>query len=164
MKKTGKLASHYPVTNPIQQSTHGDTEVTRIFHDQSDMGVLTNLSSGAQLDFRVEAYTGYWHDPLPAIGFRESWVVCEESSGWSNIQTITIPYESPSSSLPTQTTSLPENPTTSNSNQTTLTNFTLPTNFLLAIITFLLCVIVVLVILFLRRQPKTRYQEKGLYV
>jgi hypothetical protein len=119
--------------------------------------------SGSQLDFRVEAFAGYWRDPMPqesALGIREQILVRDESSGWSDIQTITITYDA-SLSLPSQTVTSPENTSTpsdgkptSPTDSTTQKNFATSVNILLGVIVILLCVTVVLVIMFFRRQPK----------
>lgn len=165
MKKTGKFFTLILNHTFFRLSGSQNTIVSYTLSEHDATMFLGKHPSGSQLDFRVEAFTGYWRDPMPqesALGTREQILVRGESSGWSSIQTITINYESPLSP-PTQTAISPENPMTSNGNQTSSANFTLPTNFLLAIITFLLCVVVVLVILFLRRQL-TQHQEKGLHV
>jgi len=107
-------SAYYPFTN-IQQSSSKETIVTYTLSDSG--GFLAKPPSGGQLDFRVEAFTGYWRDPTPgesALGIREQILVRDESSGWSSIQSITITYGS-SLSPPSQTTNSPENsPTASN--------------------------------------------------
>jgi hypothetical protein len=105
---------------------------------------------GTQVDFRVKTeirHTILSYDP-PIYE-----IIVDASSGWSNIQTITIPNHL--SSSPSQTVTSTEDPTTSDGNQITLTNFTLPANFMIGVIVILLGVIVALVILVFRRQPKT---------
>jgi len=151
-------ASIYPFYR-IEQSGSKETVVT--FTLQDGDGLWAKPPSGGQLDFRVEAYTGYLRDPTQAEfvpGFSIGQVfVRVGSSGWSIIQTVTVTYGSSSSS---QTDGSPENPTPSGNNHMSSTNFTPLTSFLLGIIVIMLCVIVVLVILFISRQPKTQHQEK----
>jgi len=143
--------SYYPFDN-IGQSSSKETVITFTLKDD---GLWAKPPSGGQLDFRVKAYTGYWR-AMPEIGFREPGLFREESSGWSDVQTITITYESSSPSPPSQTVSSPENPTsTSENNQKCPQQTSPPANILLGIIVILLCVIMVLVILVFRRQLKT---------
>ncbi|MDR0797829.1 MAG: hypothetical protein LBE70_03830 [Nitrososphaerota archaeon] len=143
-------SSYYPF-NRISQSDLKETIVTYTLSE--DGGFLMKPPSGGLLDFRVEAFTGYWRNPTQyesASGFRDPIFVREESSsGWSSIQTITITYDS-SSPSPSQAVTTSESPTTSvdNNNQTPLTNI------MLGIIALLLCVIIILAILFLGEKQK----------
>ena len=97
--------SYYPFDN-IGQSSSKETVITFTLKDD---GLWAKPPSGGQLDFRVKAYTGYWR-AMPEIGFREPGLFREESSGWSDVQTITITYESSSPSPPSQTVSSPREP------------------------------------------------------
>jgi len=143
-------STYYPHTN-IGQTSGAETIVTWTLSEGGSF--LGKPPSGGKLDFRVEAFTGYWRDPMPqesALGFRDPIFVHEEaSSGWSSIQTITITYDS-SRPSPSQTVTTSESPSTNfDNNQTPLTNI------LLGIIALLLFVITILAMLFLRKQTKT---------
>ena len=144
---------------------------------QSEFGytVLTGharYDAGSQLDFRAEAIIGYMFDTAAE---RRSWAVmdipssymfiAEESSGWSNIQTFTMPGGT-SSSHSSQTTPI----TTSDVNQPQLPeqtqppNFVFPPSFLLWIGTLLFVgIIVAVVLVFLRRHFKPPNYHNSVY-
>ena len=63
------------------------------------------VTTGTQLDFQVEALTGYIH--RIAINPFAPWIFNGTESGWSNTQTISIPA---SSTSPTPTPTVPEFP------------------------------------------------------
>jgi hypothetical protein len=67
--------------NNVQASTTSTTTVTFFTQDW-------NLQPGDQIDFQVEAITGYSHYNEQACG--EQYQTIVGSSGWSNTQTITI--------------------------------------------------------------------------
>jgi len=69
---------------------------------------------GAQLDFRVEAIIGHIYDPMPDRLIFITDFMTDASSGWSNIQTITIPNET--TPVPTQTINQLTNPPTAPDN------------------------------------------------
>jgi hypothetical protein len=163
-EKWQSSSSYYPFTN-IEQSSSKETIVTYTLSENG--GFLTKPPLGGQLDFRVEAFIGYWRDPTPqesALGIREQILTREESSGWSSIQTITIPDEPTSSPSPSQTATLP--PVTSDGNgQPQSPHQTQPPNsifanplFTLVIGVLLGGVVVATVLMILRRQPKTSTQ------
>jgi hypothetical protein len=69
------------------------------------------LPSEGKMGFQIEALTGYEHGVVPFVPGAPgtSRVITGESSGWSNIQTITIPSTSTSPSPnPTPTPTVPE--------------------------------------------------------
>ena len=74
-----------------------------------------NYAAGSKVDFRVEAEIGHLYDPFPDRLLFFMWFMTETSSGWSKVQTFTIPGAS--SSSPSQTANPPQNPTTSDNNQ-----------------------------------------------
>ncbi|MCL2643448.1 MAG: hypothetical protein FWD52_08090 [Candidatus Bathyarchaeota archaeon] len=122
---------------------------------------VNHLADDTQLLFRVKAKIGYWHDLnegqviSSVYGIKDPRFFVQEQSDWSSVQTFTLPKVSLLAESPSQTTDLPTNQhTTPNSNQTILTDI-LSTSLLLGLIALLLCAIVVLVILFFRRQTKT---------
>jgi hypothetical protein len=76
-----------------------------------------NYAAGAQVDFRVEAIIGHYVPEKSDLMFPRYWFETDVSSGWSKVQTFTMPDGSstqPPSQTPTQPTNLPA---TSNNNQ-----------------------------------------------
>jgi len=124
---------------------------------------VNHLTDDTQMFFRVKAKIGYWYDLNEGqmisseYGIEDPRFFMQEQSDWSSVQTFVLPKVSLSAESSSQTTDLSTNqPQHINSNQTLLTNI-LSTSFPLGLglIVFLLCTIMVLVILFLRRQTKT---------
>ena len=75
-----------------------------------------NYAAGAQVDFRVEARIGHYYCLNPGYSIYASFAFeADATSGWSKVQTFTMPGES--SSSPSQITNLPQNPTTSDNNK-----------------------------------------------
>ena len=86
-------------------TTQSDSEYTVVSHSLTDDTELRNLVAGSKLDFSVQAYSGYWFDQREgSMGVIADYVyVFDAESGWSNIQSITIP----NGSSPSQTATLP---------------------------------------------------------
>lgn len=123
-----------------------------------------NIPDSGQLDFRVEALIGYYSSvqeywPVPGGPFYK-FAFFGESSGWSTVQTFTIPDVSPL--LPSQTSGSPQNPNTSSDNQPQPSDyfqsprFVFQPSFLLWVGALLFVgVTVAVVMVFLRRHLKT---------
>jgi hypothetical protein len=152
----GEVWGSYAFYNPSENIEQSSSKETVVTFTLTDNGCWAQPPPGGQLDFRVEAYTGYWKS-IPREIFSDAYIALfrYESSGWSNIKTITMPYDSSLTPL-SQTATQPADPTTTadNNSQIPLSDFVLSTNFLLGLIALLLCVIVALVILFINRQSK----------
>ncbi|MDR2707440.1 MAG: hypothetical protein LBB87_01665 [Nitrososphaerota archaeon] len=125
-----------------------------------DLG-LNSLPTGSQLDFRVIAEIEYYSG---------STYVLEASSGWSDVHTITLSDEA-ASFPPSQTVTYP--PVTSNggnsqpqySGQTQLSKGIFSNSFVLfGAVALFTGVVLAVVLVFFRRQPKSQCQEKDLYV
>jgi hypothetical protein len=150
------FSSRYP-ENYVSQSTSGYTVVSYTFHEYAGGYFIAKPSSGGQLDFRVEAFTGYWVEPTQIDhlgGFHDPTLFDDATSGWSSIQTITITYDS-SSTKPSQTTnSSITSPSDSNNPQPQN-----PQQVLWRVIVFFMCIIAVLlcVIVYLLKQRKTSF-------
>jgi hypothetical protein len=76
--------------------------------DFTSQTIMTNFPSGGQVDFQVEAMIGYVHREVEGPIFAP-WRFTDETSGWSNTQTLTIDTNSPQSPVisilsPTNTT------------------------------------------------------------
>jgi hypothetical protein len=66
------------------------SEYTEVSYSSSRWGYETvSFSSGAQVDFQVEAMIGYTHRQVTG-GMIVPWVFTGETSGWSATQTLTI--------------------------------------------------------------------------
>ena len=87
-------------------------------------GSANGYTNGAQVDFRVEAIIGHYVPDSPDHMFPQYWFEVDVSSGWSNVQTITITSET--SSSPSQTTTW--SPVTSGDNQPQVSDQTQPPN------------------------------------
>jgi hypothetical protein len=106
--------------------TQSDSEYTVISLGTlaDGLSIVTNakmidVPSGGQVDFQVEAMVGYVHRENISIGMPGSgWVFTGETSGWSNIQTLTIPT---STSSPTPSPSVSTSPSPSPSTSPELT-------------------------------------------
>ena len=113
-----------------------------------------NYVAGDQLDFRVEAVVGYYVPINPDSMFPQLDFETVVSSGWSKVQTFTIPGAS--SSSPSQTTTIPSQSTAPDNNQSQLPYFVFSPTVLLWIGTFLFVgVVIAVVMVFLRRHLKT---------
>jgi hypothetical protein len=125
-------------------------------------------ANGAQVEFRVEAIIGHYVPYNPDSMFPQYWFETDVSSGWSSVQTITISGES-LSSPPSQTATFP--PVTSDGNgQPQIPSQTQPPNsiftnplFTLVIGVLLGGVVISVVVMILRRQPKTSTLTNTLY-
>jgi hypothetical protein len=118
------------------------------------------------LDFRAEAFTGHWVGPTAAdhlMGMHSLKLERDESSGYSRVQTFTLTSES-LSSPPTQSPTLPTNPSvTYDNNQSSLITINKPrlpsfiysTLFLFGLGVLFVCIVVVVVMAFTKRQLKT---------
>jgi hypothetical protein len=106
------------------------------------------LPSEGQVDFQIEALTGYEHGISEPFGTPR--VITGETSGWSNIQTLTIPDG-------TITISASPNPTPTSTENPTPTP-TIPEFSWLAILPLLLLMLSVAVLSMLRRK---RYDADG---
>jgi len=120
-----------------------------------------NYPVGSLVDFKAEAFIGYWVGPTIVehlYGFHGSTLTHDVSSGWSGIQTITIPSGTVLSSPPSQTTILPLPSTTFEGNQTQTSPldfiFAHQSLFLLVVGFLFVGVIVAVVRVFLRRHLK----------
>jgi hypothetical protein len=66
--------------------------------------LFVDLPPNAQVDFQVEAIVGhdsqywYWYEYIPNAGYYVSAIAFDDSSGWSNTQTLTIPTSTSSPS------------------------------------------------------------------
>jgi len=99
----------------ISAQPNSDYTVVSVIIDYPSYPFTTMYPDGSQLDFRVEAFTGYFTEPTQAdhiAGFHDPYLVSASSSGWSNIQTINITSGSSSTLFPSQTTTLPPTSTT----------------------------------------------------
>jgi len=86
-----------------------------------------NYAVGAQVDFRVEARIGHYYCTNPDSMWAFMAFEADVTSGWSNVQTFTMPGESSSSS---QTVAPSQNPTASaDSNQPQLSDPNQPPRF-----------------------------------
>jgi hypothetical protein len=145
-----------------RQSNSGYT-VVLVTIDYPSYPFTTKYPDGSQLDFRVEAFTGYRREPtMPEImvGIRALQLIRVESSGWSSIQVFTI--TSGSSSLqPSQIVTLSPPSVTFKGNFTQSPDqiyhldfiFTNPF-FTLGVVVLFTGVVVVVVLVFLRRHLK----------
>jgi hypothetical protein len=118
------------------------------------------LPSEGQMDFQIEALIGYEQGIVTypcAPGTAR--VITGESSGWSNIQTISIPADTPLNSSPTPTSSSSYTPNVT-ATPTSTVNSGSSESFLLITTTAALVVIAALlaVIIF-----QTSIKEKGVY-
>lgn len=123
----------------------------------------TKYPDGSQLDFKVEAFTGHFYGPDMGdimIGIRNSYLVCDEASGWSDIQTFTM-ISGSSSSLPSQTTTLSPPSVTFEGNNTQPSGQMSPLDFVFTKQVFLFVVsvlfvgvIVTVVLIFLKKHLK----------
>ena len=59
---------------------------------------LEELQAGDQVDFQVQAYKGYYDYTGPNVFYDREFV--GETSGWSNIQTMAVPDDYSSPSIP----------------------------------------------------------------
>ncbi|MCL1977391.1 MAG: hypothetical protein FWG55_04710 [Candidatus Bathyarchaeota archaeon] len=127
----------------------------QLVHLKSVETVLS-LSDSSQVDFRVKAVIAYddsWVDPASIYGINRPGYYYKyddvTSSGWSNIQTITINDNLPTSSPPSNTPSL-NNPNPSTLNQPNTDNpglFSLPSCVGVAIVALLSAIVVLLAII-----------------
>jgi hypothetical protein len=122
------------------------------------VSVVGKYDAGSQLDFRVEAFTGYWFEPSMGeflAGIREPYLVRDESSGYSGIQTITVTYGS-SSLSPSQSATFPPVNSDGNSqpqspDQSQPSNVVFTNPFFTLVIGMLFCGVVVAVVMILLR-------------
>jgi hypothetical protein len=107
--------------DPVSFVSPSDSKYTIVSSD-------TRYDDGAQLDFRIKAFTGYWVEPTMGdhlIGIHDPRLVEAETSNWSNSQKITITYKYSPSTL-----SQPTNqPTTPDNNQPHIPEQTQPHDF-----------------------------------
>ena len=143
------------IKNPYGGGFVGSTSE---YSQGSILSGTAKYDAGAQVDFRVEAIIGHYVPDSPDHMFPQYWFETDVSSGWSRVQTFTMPGES-SSQLSSQTAT---QPTTANNNQPQLPNQTQPPSnifnpyFLLWIGTIIIASIVItVVVVILRRHPKT---------
>jgi len=126
-----------------------------------------NYAAGAQVDFRVEARIGHYYCTNPDSMWAFMAFEADVTSGWSNVQTFTMP--STSSSSPSQTAPLQNPPEPPNYNQPQYPEQTQPPSFvlhsyrLLWIGTLLFVgVIITVVIMFAKRHLKNFTQQPSL--
>ena len=136
--------------------------VSDVYKAQSDSGYTVvlesaNMYSGdVQMDFRVQAVTGYKeYNWSPGGQFGHSYITSGVESGWSKIQTITMTGGTLTLS-PSQATTIPSQSTAPDNNQSQLPDFVFSPTVLLWIGTFLFVgVVIAVVMVFLRRHLKT---------
>ncbi|MCL2643454.1 MAG: hypothetical protein FWD52_08120 [Candidatus Bathyarchaeota archaeon] len=119
---------------------------------------LNSLPAGSQLDFRVKAEVGYsksvW-DPDHLMSYMWTEYVLDAESGWSGVQTITIPDET-ASSPPSQTATFPTVSTDYGDSQPQSSDFMLSNPFfLLSAGVLFVGIFVVVIVVVLRRHLKT---------
>jgi hypothetical protein len=147
----------------VQSNSDYTVVSSAIDHPSESSPITSKYPAGSQLDFRVEAFIGHFVEPTPLdhmLGSHEPYLVRDETSGYSSIQTITLisGSSSPSSS---QTAALPSTTSDSNSQQqypkqTQSPNSIFTNTFFMLFVGVILGGIVVSVVLVIfRRQPKT---------
>ncbi|MDR0460539.1 MAG: hypothetical protein LBH62_03750 [Nitrososphaerota archaeon] len=125
-------------------------------------GSANGYTNGAQVDFRVEAIIGHYVPDSPDHMFPQFWFETDESSGWSSVQTITIASEL--SSSPSQTATFPL-VTSDGNGQSQSPCQAQPSNGVFSNPLFMFGVGalfaggIIVVVLFLRWQPKNQSQE-----
>jgi hypothetical protein len=144
----------------VIQSDSQYTNITLEQYGAWNLG-LNSLPDGAQMDFRVKTEIVYWilsYDP-PINKYE---IVA--SSGWSDVHTITKSGETTLSSPPLQTATFPT-VTSDGNGQPQYSGQTQPPNsifanplFTLVIGVLLGCVVIAVVVMILRWQPKTSTQ------
>jgi hypothetical protein len=130
--------------------------VSYTFHEYAGGYFIEKPASGGQLDFRVEAFTGYWVERTQIdhlIGLHDPYLNDDLSSGWSKTKSLTVTYGlSPS---PSQTTTQPTNQSaTSGNNQQQSPSFIFHPLFLLGVGALVGGVVVAVVLIFTRRSLK----------
>jgi len=111
--------------------------------------------ANAQLDFRVGAFIGYWVEPSMGDhlgGFHDLRLVEAESSGWSDIQTITITFGG-SSLSPSQTATPTQNITATPDNNVPQRNFRW-SHLIVIIVTVCIIMIPIAVVAYINRVCK----------
>jgi hypothetical protein len=154
----------FPLFKSEQYIISSDSEYTVVPSSSGLIYGINSLETGSKLDFRVEAVDGYMETLTSTYGMPiGEMFIADVSSGWSDVQTITVSGES-SSSVPSQTTILPSTTPDSNGQQQyhkpTYPPDSIFTNpfFMLVIGVILGGVVVAAVVLVLRRQPKNSTQ------
>jgi hypothetical protein len=120
-----------------------------------------NYAAGAQVDFRVEAIIGHYVPDSPDHMFPQYWFETDVSSGWSKVQTFTMPDGS-STQPPSQTPTQPTKPSVTSDNnrpqqseQNQLSDFMSHPLFLLGVGALVGVGVTVAVLMFTRRRMKT---------
>ncbi|MCL2642922.1 MAG: hypothetical protein FWD52_05380 [Candidatus Bathyarchaeota archaeon] len=142
-------------------------------YNPSPIKDINSLPDGTKLDFRVKAETAYGktvYDPDSISAPPWTVDVPVASSGWSDVPTITLSFETTSTSPPFQTATLP--PVTSNGDgqpqfpgQTHPPNSILSNPFFMFVVSALFAgVVIAVVLVILRRHLKTpTYTNDSLY-
>jgi len=159
-------AEHYGVGRAMFPA-QSDGKYTIIKLDTMENAYTKIYPEGAQIDFQVAAVHGTINRELFANGYVDD-VFRGVTSDWSKTQTIIITYGA-SSSMPSQTAVLPENPSVlpyfnQTSPESQLPSFVFHPTVLLWIGTFLFVgVVIVVVMVFLRRCLKTSSFNSSVY-
>jgi hypothetical protein len=124
------------------------------------------IPDSGQLDFRVEALIGYYTEKMeffPPLGSPIGVNTFNgQSSGWSNIQTITINNETLPSSFPSNTSPSNSNPSTSNKPNTDnpgLFGLTSWIGISLVILFNVIVVLLVIIVVYLRRKSISQFNN-----